>query len=203
MTARDIRIERPPAAPGGTVWFTGLSGAGKTTLADALGAVLEANHVPFERLDGDDLRRDVTPNLGFSPADREMQVRTLGFLAERLSKHGVIVLVSAIAPYRAVRDDIRSRHRAPFIEVFVDCPIDTLVRRDPKGLYAKALRGELPNFTGISAPYEAPLSPELRVDSGRRSLDVSVELVLDTLRRHGLLASPVAAPAIPAPSVAR
>ena len=160
-----------------TIWFTGLSGAGKTTLSNALEAELRAAGRKVEVLDGDVVRENLSKGLGFSKEDRDTNIRRIGFVAHLLTRNGVTVLVSAISPYREVRDEVRATI-GRFIEVHVDCDMDELVRRDVKGLYKKALAGEIANFTGVSDPYEAPLHPEVKVDSAKESVAESLDRVL-------------------------
>jgi bifunctional enzyme CysN/CysC len=158
------RDERPHR--GATVWLTGLSGSGKSTVAVALEGLLVASGQPAYRLDGDNLRHGLNADLGFSADDRDENVRRAGEVAVLLADAGVVALVPLISPYRAGRDRARSAHEAagvPFIEVFVDTPIELCEQRDPKGLYAKARAGEITGFTGIDDPYEAPAAPELRL----------------------------------------
>ncbi|MBB6098154.1 adenylylsulfate kinase [Deinobacterium chartae] len=150
------------APAGRVVWFTGLSGAGKTTLARGLAHALSARGVPVELLDGDAVREHLSQGLGFSRADRDTNVRRIAFVAGLLEKHGVTVLVSAISPYRATRSAVLAGFRNP-LEVFVDAPLEVVTRRDVKGLYLRALAGEIPHFTGVSDPYEAPLAPDLHL----------------------------------------
>jgi sulfate adenylyltransferase/3'-phosphoadenosine 5'-phosphosulfate synthase len=171
---------------GVTIWLTGLSGAGKSTIASALAAELELRGKRVEVMDGDMVRENLSKGLGFSKEDRDINIRRIGFVAELLTRNGVFVLVAAISPYRAVRDEVRARIR-DFIEIHVDCTIDELSRRDVKGLYAKALAGELKNFTGISDPYEAPLHPEVRVDSSTQVVGESVADVLAALQARGYI----------------
>jgi adenylyl-sulfate kinase len=172
-----------------TIWFTGLSGAGKSTLANALEAELRAQSRRVEVLDGDVVRENLSKGLGFSKEDRDTNIRRIGFVAHLLTRNGVTVIVSAISPYREVRDEVRAMI-GRFIEVHVDCEMDELVRRDVKGLYKKALAGEIANFTGVSDPYEAPLDPEVRVDSSKESVAESLDRVLaaveafDTVGAH-------------------
>jgi adenylyl-sulfate kinase len=169
---------------GVTVWFTGLSGAGKSTIATALAGELRRLGRAVEILDGDSVRENLSKGLGFSKEDRDTNIRRIGYVAELLTRHGVVVIVAAISPYREVRDEVRERIGS-FVEVHVRCPIDELVRRDVKGLYARALRGEIANFTGVSDPYEAPLEPEIVVDSDRESVEAAVRRVLDALEDAG------------------
>jgi adenylyl-sulfate kinase len=164
-------------AAGFVVWFTGLSGAGKSTLAQALAARLLADGQKVEILDGDVVRENLSQGLGFSREDRDINIRRIAFVAKLLARNGVIVIVAAISPYRAARDEARAAIGS-FLEVHVQCSIDELVRRDTKGLYARALAGAVPNFTGISDPYEEPLSPEVTVRTDLESLDASVARVL-------------------------
>src|SRR5947209_1309369 len=166
---------------GMTVWFTGLSGAGKTTLNNALYERLTARCLRVESLDGDDVRRHLGRGLGFSKEDRDENIRRIGYVASLLSRNGVIVVVAAISPYRAVRDEVRARI-GDFMEVHVDCHLDELVRRDVKGPYLRALAGEITHFTGVSDPYEAPLAPEVRVDTRTQTVDESVAAILEAIR---------------------
>ena len=147
-----------------TLWLTGMSGAGKSTLARHVERELRTRQLRVEVLDGDIIRENLSKGLGFSKEDRDTNIRRIGFVSNLLSRNGVIVIVAAISPYRSVRNEVRALHgQVPFVEVFVDCPVDILARRDVKGLYEKALRGEIANFTGISDPYEQPTNPEIVV----------------------------------------
>ena len=175
------------AGRGFTLWFTGLSGAGKSTLSQAVADELQRRGRTVERLDGDEVRTRLSRGLGFSKADRDENIRRIGFVARLLSRNGAIAIAAAISPYRDVRDEVRRDHDAPFVEIFVDCPIETLVKRDPKGLYAKALRGEIQQFSGISDPYEPPLKPEITVQTDRESIDVSRDAVLRWLETQKLI----------------
>lgn len=172
---------------GFTLWFTGLSGAGKSTLSQAVAEELRKRGRNVERLDGDEVRARLSRGLGFSKADRDENIRRIGFVARLLSRNGAVAIAAAISPYREVRDEVRRDSDAPFVEVFVDCPIDTLVKRDPKGLYAKALRGEIPQFSGISDPYEAPLSPEITVHTDRQTIEASRDEVIRWLESQKLI----------------
>jgi len=168
---------------GVVIWFTGLSGAGKSTIAELVGRELEAEGRLVEYLDGDVVRTHLSKGLGFSREDRDTNIERIGWVASRLARHGATVLVSAISPYA----DTRARARelveefAPFVEVYVATSVDECARRDAKGLYAKAFSGELPEFTGVSDPYEAPEAPELRVETEGRSPEESALEVMDYL----------------------
>ena len=174
------------AGKGFTLWFTGLSGAGKSTLSLQVAQELRARGHHVELLDGDEIRKRLSRGLGFSKDDRDENIRRIGFVARLLSRSGAVAVAAAISPYRAVRDEVRRDHEAPFVEVFVDCPIDALVKRDPKGLYAKALRGEIANFSGISDPYEPPLAPEITVHTDRQSVEASRDVILRWLEARQL-----------------
>jgi adenylyl-sulfate kinase len=171
---------------GFTVWFTGLSGAGKSTVSGLLEQRLRAAGAKVEVLDGDVVRTHLSKGLGFGKEDRDENVRRIGFVCELLSRHGVIAMAAAISPYRAVRDELRARI-PDFVEVYVECPIEVLAERDVKGLYKKALAGEIPHFTGVSDPYEPPLTPEVAVNSSQETPDQSVQRIWATLERLGLI----------------
>jgi adenylyl-sulfate kinase len=171
---------------GFTLWFTGLSGAGKSTLSKAIADRLRACGAAVELLDGDIVRQRLSKGLGFSKEDRDENIRRIGFVCELLSRHGVIAVVAAISPYRAARDEVRSRIDH-FIEVYVECPLEILAQRDAKGLYKKALAGEIPNFTGISDPYEPPLMPHVTVNSSKETPEESVARIWATLENLGLI----------------
>jgi adenylylsulfate kinase len=159
-----------------TVWFTGLSGAGKSTIATSLSTHLRERGHAVEMLDGDVVRQNLSAGLGFSKEDRDTNIRRIGFVADLLTRNGVIVLVAAISPYREVRDEVRERI-GRFLEVYVSCPIDVLSERDTKGLYKRALRGEIDHFTGVSDPYEAPETPDIVIDTSAETVEQSVERV--------------------------
>jgi adenylyl-sulfate kinase len=179
---------------GFTIWFTGLSGAGKTTISEAIEPLLrERGLTKIEKLDGDVVRTHLSKGLGFSKEDRDTNIKRIGWVAEVLTRNGVCVLASAISPYRDVRDEVRQNVGENFVEVFVKCSIPELTRRDVKGLYEKAIKGEIKNFTGISDPYEEPLSPDITVDTEAEELSESVAKVVAKLEERGYL--PVAATA--------
>jgi adenylylsulfate kinase len=171
---------------GVTVWFTGLSGAGKTTIRMAVEQALIDQGYPVEVLDGDIVRENLTKGLGFSKADRDENIRRIGFVSHLLTRNGVIVLVSAISPYRDIRDEVRARIGS-FVEVFVNAPLEVCEGRDVKGLYKRARAGELKQFTGIDDPYEAPLTPEIECRTDLETLEESTAKVLTTLKALGYL----------------
>lgn len=175
---------------GATLWFTGLSGSGKSTVAVALEQALYAKGKLAYRLDGDNVRLGINKNLGFSAEDRKENIRRVGEVSKLMADSGVIVLNSFISPYLADRDSVRALHDAagiPFIEVFVDCSLNEAEKRDPKGLYKKARAGEIKNFTGIDDPYEAPLNPEIHLHTDKSSLQEEVEIMLAALKERGII----------------
>jgi len=172
-----------PDSDGFVLWFTGLSGAGKTTLAKLIEQEMKERGVRVERLDGDVVRQSLTADLGFSKEDRDKNIQRVTFVAKLLSRNGVGVLASFISPYRATRDWVNSEV-TNFIEVFVECPVETCIQRDVKGLYAKALAGEIPEFTGVSDPYEPPLSPEITVYTANESIEESFAKIMDYLEKE-------------------
>lgn len=173
-----------------TIWFTGLSGSGKSTLASALAAHLGILGLDHELLDGDEIRRELCRDLGFSKQDRDENIRRIGYVAGLLNRHGVISIVAAISPYRDARDQVRSKIPC-FFEVHVDCPLEVLIQRDVKGLYHRALAGELEHFSGISDPYEPPLAPDAYVNSGTQSRNESLSVILAGLAHLGWIPAPV------------
>jgi 3'-phosphoadenosine 5'-phosphosulfate synthase len=177
------------ATPGFTIWFTGLSGAGKSTLANALDVALRERRRHVEILDGDEVRENLSKGLGFSREDRDTNVRRIAYVARLINRSGGIAITAAISPYRAIRDDARAQI-GTFVEVFARCPLDALVKRDPKGLYARALRGEIANFTGVSDPYEEPLAPEVTVETDVESVEESTRKILKKLESLGYLVPP-------------
>jgi bifunctional enzyme CysN/CysC len=170
------------------VWFTGLSGAGKSTLANLLEKRLHAEGVHTYLLDGDNVRHGLNRDLGFTDADRVENIRRVAEVAALMADAGLVVIVSFISPYRSERNAARARLRGgPFIEIFVDTPLDECRRRDPKGLYAKADTGQIANFTGVSAPYEPPLVPDVHVRTTAGSPEMLIEDVLAELRRRNVV----------------
>ena len=171
---------------GFTLWLTGMSGAGKSTVSDQLMARFHAEGAKVELLDGDVVRTNLSQGLGFSREDRDTNIRRIGFVANLLSRNGVIAVVAAISPYRDTREEVKASiaKTGNFLEVFVDCPIEVLAQRDVKGLYKKALAGEVGNFTGISDPYEPPLHPDITIRSDRETIEESVGKVWDELKRR-------------------
>jgi adenylyl-sulfate kinase len=171
---------------GFTLWFTGLSGAGKSTISAIIEKRLREAGAKVEVLDGDVVRENLSKGLGFSKEDRDINIRRIGFVCELLSRNGVIALVAAISPYRAVREEIRSRIQN-FIEIYVECPLEVVTDRDVKGLYRKAIAGEIPQFTGVSDPYEPPLHAEVVVHSASETPEQSAGRVWAKLEALGLL----------------
>src|SRR5213595_866859 len=181
MTQPELVADRRIAqAHGFTLWFTGLSGAGKSTLAAGVSAELRRRGIPVEVLDGDEVRQNLSKGLGFSREGRDTNIRRIGYVAKLLTRNGVAVITAAISPYRAIRDEVREEIAA-FIEVYVKASLDECIRRDTKGLYRRALAGEIPQFTGVSDPYEEPVSPELVIDTEREEITDSAARVIDRL----------------------
>src|SRR4051812_36740070 len=180
---------------GFTLWFTGLSGAGKTTIAELVRPELERRGRLVEWLDGDEVREHLSKGLGFSKEDRDTNIDRIGWVASRLTRHGAAVIVSAFSPYREARQNAREMIEAngTFVEVFVDASVDECARRDVKGLYEKAFKGEIKEFTGVSDPYEEPASPELVLDSEQHSPEESAALVVAKLEELGLVPAEVPA----------
>jgi adenylylsulfate kinase len=177
---------------GFTLWFTGLSGAGKTTLTNALVPQLRARGAQIEVLDGDEVRTNLSKGLGFSKEDRDTNIRRIGYVSRLLARNGVGVIAAAISPYREIRDEVRDSIEADgaiFLEIFVKASLDALVERDVKGLYKKALAGEIKQFTGVSDPYEEPLRPELVVETDRETVEESAAKILAKLEELKLIAA--------------
>lgn len=182
---------------GATVWFTGLSGSGKSTVAVAVEKLLIERGRHVYRLDGDNVRHGLCSNLGFSPEDRDENIRRIGEVAKLFADSGMICLCSFVSPYRAARQMVRELHEKAgpasgglaFLEAFVDVPVEVAESRDPKGLYKKARAGEIKDFTGISAPFEAPSSPEIHLRTHEQSLEESAAAVVAALEARGLLSA--------------
>ena len=175
---------------GFTLWLTGLSGAGKSTLTGHLSQLFRERGYQVELLDGDEVRTHLSKGLTFSKEDRDINVRRIGYVARLLSRHGVIAMTAAISPYQAVRAEVRAEHEAdgvPFIEVYAEASLNALAERDVKGLYKKALAGEIPNFTGVSDPYEPPENSEIAVRTDRDTIEQSLAQILVELTRRGLI----------------
>ncbi|MGO9605097.1 MAG: adenylyl-sulfate kinase [Candidatus Binataceae bacterium] len=173
---------------GFTLWFTGLSGAGKSTLANLVAEELRRREHRVEILDGDEVRTNLSKGLGFSKEDRDTNIRRIGYVCNLLARNGVIAISAAISPYRDIRDEVRRNHQR-FFEVYMQCTIEKLTDRDVKGLYKKALAGEIKSFTGISDPYEEPLNPELVIDSGAEQVEDSFKKLLSALEGKGYIRS--------------
>lgn len=171
---------------GFTLWFTGLSGAGKSTIANILEKKIKDLGLKIEILDGDIVRTHLSKGLGFSKEDRDTNIRRIGYVASLLSRNGVIVITAAISPYRSVRDEVREMHEN-FIEVYAKCPLEIAEKRDVKGLYKKARTGEIPQFTGISDPYEEPHSPEIIVETNKEIPEGSADKILRWLKENGFI----------------
>jgi adenylyl-sulfate kinase len=171
---------------GFTLWFTGMSGSGKTTLATAVEQILRDRGLKVELLDGDVVRTNLSKGLGFSKEDRDTNIKRIGFVCKLLTRNGVVAIGSAISPYREVRDFIR-QDIGRFVEVYCRCPMEVLVDRDVKGLYKKALAGEIENFTGVSDPYEEPLNPEVVVNTDGETQEYSVGKIIAKLEELGYI----------------
>lgn len=169
---------------GFVVWLTGLSGSGKTTIAKSLKFTLEELGMRVELLDGDEVRRQLSPDLGFTKNDREMHARRVVYLSKILARNGIIALVSLIAPYRSFREYAR-KEIGSYVEVYVKTPLETCIKRDPKGLYKKALKGEITDMTGLQDPYEEPLNPELIIETQLLNVDESARRILSKLKELG------------------
>jgi adenylyl-sulfate kinase len=170
---------------GFTIWFTGLSGAGKTTVSRLSEKELRARGYKVEVLDGDMVRENLSKGLGFSKEDRDTNIRRIGFVCELLTRNDVVAIAAAISPYRAIRDENRARVDGRFVEVYCKAPIQVLAERDVKGLYKKALNGEIKNFTGVDDPYEPPLNPEVVIESDRETPEESAAKVMAKLEELG------------------
>jgi adenylyl-sulfate kinase len=171
---------------GFTLWFTGLPCSGKTAVADKVAETLRERGLKVERLDGDIVRKDLTRDLGFSKEDRNDNIRRVTFVAKLLTRNGVAVLTSFISPYRELREHAR-QEIGNFIEVYVKCPVEVCIERDTKGMYEKAIKGEIKEFTGISDPYEEPMEPEILLESDKETLAESTNKVIQRLNDLGYL----------------
>jgi adenylyl-sulfate kinase len=175
---------------GFTLWLTGMSGAGKSTLTGRLEAIFRERGLKVELLDGDEVRTHLSKGLTFSKEDRDINVRRIGYVARLLARNGVIAMTAAISPYRDVRDEVRAEHAAdgvPFVEVYAEATVEALTARDVKGLYKKALAGEIAHFTGVSDPYEPPIDPEVAVRTDRYTIEQSLEAIITALEKRGLI----------------
>ena len=186
------RFDRYKILPqkGATIWFTGLSGSGKSTIAVALEKALYEDGILSYRLDGDNVRMGINKNLGFSEKDRQENIRRIGEVCKLFGDAGLIAISSFISPYNHDRDDVRQLHiesNLEFIEVYVDCPLEVAEQRDPKGLYKKARAGKIQNFTGIDDPYETPESPEIKLRSHEMSLESEVSAIINYLNECGII----------------
>jgi len=168
------------------VWLTGLSGSGKTTIARSLQLQLQQLGLPIELLDGDEVRRQLSPDLGFTKNDREMHARRVVYLSKLLAKNGIVSLVSLIAPYRSFRENAR-KEIVDYVEVYVKTPLETCIKRDPKGLYKKALNGEITDMTGVQDPYEEPINAEVVIETDRLTVDESARQILSKLKELGYI----------------
>ena len=171
-------------AKGFTLWFTGLSGAGKSTLAELCEEVLLERGLNVEVLDGDEVRQMLSKGLGFSKEDRDLNIRRIGFVANLLTRNGAVAITAAISPYRDIRDENRKKI-GRFVEVFVDCPLEVLMERDTKGLYRKAMAGEITNLTGVNDPYEPPVDAEVHIETHKESPEESTAKIIKTLEILG------------------
>jgi adenylyl-sulfate kinase len=171
---------------GFVLWFTGLSGSGKSAVAERVAEKLTSRGLKIERLDGNIVRKSLTNDLGFTKEDRNENIKRVTFVAKLLSRNGVGVIASFISPYREIRNRVRNEV-TNFVEVYTRCPLDVCIQRDPKGLYKRALNGEIANFTGISHPYEEPENPEILLETDKESIDESVKKVIDELARLQIL----------------
>ncbi|MFY9580802.1 MAG: adenylyl-sulfate kinase [Gaiellaceae bacterium] len=190
-----LRGRELQALTGFTLWFTGLSGAGKTTIAEIVRPELERRGRKVEWLDGDEVREHLSKGLGFSKEDRDANIDRIGWVASKLTRHGAAVIVSAISPYADARDKARAmvEQYGTFVEVFVDASVEECARRDVKGLYEKAFRGEIMEFTGVSDPYEAPANPEICIESDHEEPRESADRIVELLEARSLISAGVAA----------
>ena len=190
MSDKNKNTENPPnqscSYKGFTLWFTGLSGSGKSTISEVIEREFKKRSVNHEILDGDVVRTNLSKGLGFSKADRDTNIRRIGFVCHLLSRNGVVAVSAAISPYRNIRDENRALI-GDFVEVFVDAPLEECEKRDPKGLYKKARSGEIKEFTGVSDPYEEPLNPEIVCHTDKETVEESAAKILDKLKDLGYI----------------
>ena len=170
-----------------TLWFTGLSGAGKSTIAEIVEAELRSRGLRVEVLDGDVVRTNLSKGLGFSKEDRDTNIRRIAFVADLLSRNGVVAITAAISPYREIRDEARTLMGDRFVEIYVKASVEEYARRDVKGLYEKAFKGEIKGFTGVDDPYEDPTNPEIVVDTEEHEPEESARIILDKLEELGVI----------------
>ena len=187
MTSGTANIENK-IQTGFTLWFTGLSGAGKSTITNILEKKLKVLGLKIEVLDGDIVRTHLSKGLGFSKEDRDTNIRRIGYVASLLSRNGVITITAAISPYKDIRNEVREMHEN-FIEVYAKCPLEIVEKRDVKGLYKKARSGEIPQFTGVSDPYEEPNNPEITVETSKETPEESADKILKWLKENGFIES--------------
>jgi adenylylsulfate kinase len=180
------RLKKDYKMVGAVLWFTGLSGSGKSTAAERVFALLTKDKIPVELLDGDEIRENLTRDLGFTKEDRDENIRRIGFIASLLAKHDVIAITACISPYQKMRDHVRSISYN-FIEIHVAAPLEVCEKRDVKGLYKKARRGEIPIFTGISDPYESPKNPEIILETHKESIEESAQKVITYLKEKKII----------------
>jgi adenylyl-sulfate kinase len=180
---------RPSGRSGATLWFTGLPSSGKSTIARAVSQRLLERGLPVELLDGAEVRESLSRGLGFSKEDREEHIRRIGYVAKLLSRNGVLAICAAVSPYRASRDEVR-RNTTHFVEIYVECPVEVAEQRDSDGWYARARRGEVAEFTGINAPYEPPIAPDVHIRSDLESVDDAAAKVMTRLEDLDLVARP-------------
>jgi len=169
-----------------TIWFTGLPCSGKSTIANRVAEILKNKGYKVEQLDGDVTREYLSKGLGFTKEDRDENIRRVGFVAKLLTRNGVFVTAAFVSPYREIRDEIR-KEIGNFVEVYVKCPVEVCIERDVKGMYKRALKGEIKNFTGIDDPYEEPLNPEVIVETDKETVDESVDKVMRKLAELGYI----------------
>ena len=179
-------IKNNKTCVGFTLWFTGLSGAGKSTIASILEKKIKDLGLKIEILDGDIVRTHLSKGLGFSKEDRDTNIRRIGYVASLLSRNNVIVITAAISPYKDIRNEVREMHEN-FIEIYAKCPLEVVEKRDVKGLYKKARAGEIPQFTGVSDPYEEPINPEIIVQTDKETPEESATKILKWLRENGFI----------------